>query len=93
MQTPEEKIALITEVADKLYDATNTFEGEVGLQLSYLYPAIAKGGDVDWLEAFEDMGELNDKAIIELFRSLFPSEHAIWQYIRIIPDYVGEHFS
>jgi hypothetical protein len=76
MQTPEEKIALIVEVADKLYDATNTFEGEVGLQLAYFYPAIARGGFVDFLENTE-------KETIELFRSLFPPEHVIWQHISL----------
>jgi len=75
MQTPEEKIALMIEVAEKLYGATDTFEGDVGLQLAYLYPAIAKGNYVGW--------EDSEKVIIELFHSLFPIGHAIWQYIKI----------
>jgi len=79
MKTPRERIELISEVSEALYAATSTFEGQVGLDLAYLYPAIAKGTVVEWGAPFQT-------ETINLFRELFPAEHAVWNSIVVMAE-------
>lgn len=71
------RMRLIEEVSDKLYVETGTFEGQLGLDLAYLYPAIAKGTYVEW-DA--------DSGTLELFRELFPEDHDVWLNIQVMSE-------
>ena len=79
---PEERTQLIVEVADKLYEETESFE-PIALDIAYLFVAIAKGDTiVEWDEP--DPGDGPYENTVKLFRNLFPSEHPVWNYIIVI---------
>ena len=47
-----ERADLLAEVSEALYAATSSFaEDDLGTDLAYLYPAIIKGTQVQWLES------------------------------------------
>lgn len=85
MTDAERRLRLITEVADKMYSETETFEGELGVALSYLYPAIARGTAVEW-EMASPSGAPREQELIDMFMGLFPPEHPIWDHIDILEE-------
>ena len=94
-----ERADLLAEVSEALYAATSSFAGDdLGTDLAYLYPAIIKGTQVQWLErearqVAEMWGEDPECAAevalhntLLLFRYLFPEGHAVWDYIDVLPE-------
>lgn len=94
-----ERADLLIQVSDALYAATNTFdEDSLGTDLAYLYPAIIKGSQVQWLESearqvaemYRDDSECAAEAALHnsllLFRYLFPEDHPVWDYIEVLPE-------
>lgn len=85
MPDPASAVELITEVSDRLYESTESLE-PLALDLSYLFPAIARGMSVEWCEPTtepEDASDLHTNAV-RLFRHLFPPEHPVWRHIRVL---------
>jgi hypothetical protein len=77
---------LIAEVGDALYAATESLE-PIGLDLAYLYPAIAAGTVVEWSEPLTGPDDESDRYTntVKLLRHLFPPDHAVWRHIRVVP--------
>lgn len=71
------RLALIAEVSDRMYDATESFETtNLGATLAYLYAAIAKGTHVT-------LDPSHHRQNISLLTETFPPEHPVWGYIEI----------
>jgi rfaE bifunctional protein nucleotidyltransferase chain/domain len=69
------RLNLITEIANFLYESTESFnEEQVGADLAYLLSAIASGGECQWPA---------DQPIVELLRKGKPPDHEIWRVIEI----------
>lgn len=69
------------ELAQNVYEtalaATETFEGDLGMQLAYLFGAILKGTTITL-----DLAEPEEFEVHEFFQSMFEREHPVWHYIR-----------
>lgn len=74
-----ERLSLIREVFEKLFDATSSFEGDLGCDLSYLLGAIAGAQDAECVEWEEECHEV----ILNLCRETFPADHPVWHFIQI----------
>lgn len=79
-RTPEQRLALIKKWSEFFMDCTETFEGELGTGLAYLWPSIAKGGYCEFAE---------DHALVRVLR--YPSNNVgknspIWDYIEVMDD-------
>ena len=86
--TDSERLDLIREVFEKCFVATDSFVGEdLGYELRYLFAEIANRippePENDWgVEWCEESHEYH----LKLFRSLFPADHEVWQFIAIVAD-------
>ena len=68
---------LISRVSRTVYNFTDSFEGEVGAQLSYLLWEIADPDQgVDW-------SALGNSEVYALFAGLFEKDDEVWNYIRL----------
>lgn len=66
-----ERAQLVIRWAEWAYENTDTFEGELGVSLAYLWPAILKGGHV---------GTSKEEALYQLLKDI-PRDDPIWDYI------------
>ena len=74
--TNDEKCSLIEALSDWFYDHTDSFRGALGVQLSYLYPAIIKGHQIEVSK---------NSAIVQLLkRNKIPDYYKVWAYIDIV---------
>ena len=81
--TDTARIALIREVMETCMRETESFVGdELGMELAYLFGAVAKARDAECVEWSKDSHEYH----LDLFRTLFPADHLVWQFIEIIDD-------
>jgi hypothetical protein len=75
-RTLTERAKLVDSWSTWFYDHTDTFEGKLGTQLAYLWPAIIKAHKI---EAYDG------SAIVRLLRhEEVPVEAVIWEYIDVI---------
>jgi hypothetical protein len=77
-RTPEQRLELIKTWSDWFYQRTESFEGELGLQLAYLWPAIAKAHVIE-VSASSCIVKLLEKFLV-------PKHSEIWGYIDQIND-------
>lgn len=82
MKTPEQKIKLISRLADWFYNNTNTWETRLGSQLAYLFAAIARDHKYD---AYGD-----EEIILLLQDTTLPQpiskDDEVWDYIEFAPE-------
>ena len=72
-----ERCELISRVSEAVYNSTDSFEGEVGMQLAYLLWEIADPSQgVDWVA-------LGSSEVYTLFSGLFDKDDEVWNYIRL----------
>jgi endogenous inhibitor of DNA gyrase (YacG/DUF329 family) len=77
-RTPTKRIALVTEWYDWMMDRAETFKGELGMHLAYLWPAILKGTCIEV--------EPNSE-IVKLLREQGVAWHAtIFEFIALTAD-------
>ena len=78
--TREERLLLIEEVYTKLILATESFEpGNIGMELAYLFGAIAKCNLCEWS---------GNSAIVQLLQQNFHQNHPVWRFIEIeVPEH------
>jgi hypothetical protein len=76
--TAVEKIEFIQDWSDWFYDHSATFEGELGRQLAYLYPAIVKDEQIEVSSESEIVKLLTDNDIAP--------DDPIWNYIDVVVD-------
>lgn len=68
----------------ELFAATDSFEGELGIQLAYLLGAILEDGRIELDPKDSDQAE-----VLDLFRETWKSDphsnmpHAVWSHIRL----------
>lgn len=79
-RTAEQRLTLIKKWCQFFVDRTDTFDGELGTGLAYLWPAIARGGFCEFAE---------DHALVRILR--YPSNNIgknspIWDYIEVQDD-------
>jgi hypothetical protein len=60
------------------YDHTETFEGALGEQLAYLWPAIIKGHPIDVQES--------TPLLLLLRKNEVQADDMIWDYLTVFPD-------
>jgi len=69
------------ELAQRVYEEvlahTETFDGDLGVQLAYLLGAILKN---DRIELHLDVVE--EVEVLEFFRAIFPEDHPVWAHIQ-----------
>lgn len=70
------------ELAQRVYEEalshTETFDGDLGVQLAYLFGAILKN---DRIDLHRDVVE--EAEVLEFFQAIFPEKHPVWEYIRL----------
>jgi len=80
--TVNERLTVISNWSKWFYDNTESFEGEIGMQLAYLWPAVVSG---------EQMAADENSAIVRLLRYKQVSvNEIIWDYLLIEPEDVEE---
>ena len=72
----DDKVALIQKWACWFYDRTETWEGDLGMELAYLFKSIADGQCCEWSLGDEIVKMLKDEQI--------PDSDPIWEYIFIL---------
>jgi hypothetical protein len=72
------RATLAVQVYDHAMDGSETFEGELGVQLAYLFGAILKGTHISL-----DMKNDEENEVHQFLEVLFPPEHAVWGYIEV----------
>lgn len=77
-KSADEKVTLIQTWFGWFFMHTDTFEGELGESLAYLWPAIAQGTTIEVSP--------NDAIVQCLERAKIPSDSIIWKYIDIVAD-------
>lgn len=80
--TDAEKIALVKGLSDWFYENTNSFEGEIGMQLAYLWPAILKDTTIEARES----SELIQCARGQWDNETLPPDHAFWKFITLTSE-------
>lgn len=70
---------LAEEVYQSVFDATESLEGPMGIQLAYLMGAILKGSNIALNTEVDEEDE-----VLQLLRLIFPTEHAVWRYINVM---------
>lgn len=76
----------VHEVSERLYVGTDSFE-PVGMDLAYLFAALAKGASDEWYEP-EGPQDGPDRYtnVVKLCRGIFPEGHRLWQHVTIVPQ-------
>jgi len=73
--TEGQRARLIAQWAGRLYDMTASWQGPIGMQLAYLFAAIARGSHV---------ALKRHSALVRLLRQeAVPASDPIWKYIQI----------
>ena len=72
-RSDKERLELIKEWSDWFYARSETFAGELGLQLAYLWPAIAKAHKIEVSP--------NSTIVKTLHHFRVPKHSPIWEYI------------
>ena len=72
------RAALAAQVYEEAIDGTESFEGELGVQFTYLFGAILKGTHITL-----DMSNDEENEVHQFFQSMFPPEHPVWSYIEV----------
>lgn len=81
--TDLQRVRLIREVYDALFRETESFrEDDVGVQLAYLFGAIADRSGRETIE----LRSQDDGRVLALLERLFAEGHAVWDFIDIIPS-------
>lgn len=70
------RAALAVRVYDEVFDQSEAFEGELGVQLSYLLGAILKGEQIAL-----DRGIVEQDEVIQFFEILFAPDHPVWAHV------------
>lgn len=66
----------IADWSDWFYENTNSFDGALGRQLAYLWPAVVKGNQIEVVP---------QSAIVKRLRQAgVPASNAIWNYIDVV---------
>lgn len=70
------------ELAKGVYEdalaASETFEGDFGMQLAYLFGAILKGTSITL-----DCAVAEEAEVLELLEGIFQKNHPVWVYIQV----------
>ena len=69
---------LAVRVYDEVIEGSETFEGELGIQLAYLLGAILKGTQITL-----DMSNVEQDEVHQFFGLLFPGDHPVWSHVRV----------
>jgi len=78
--TDTERLALIREVFERAFKATDSFAGDdLGCELAYLFGAITGANEAECVEWREDSHEDH----LGLFRELFCVDHPVWRFIEV----------
>ncbi len=72
------RAALAERVYQEAIDATETFEGDFGMQLAYLFGAILKNSNINL-----DTNVAEEAEVLEFFRTIFNDQHPVWAHISI----------
>jgi hypothetical protein len=73
-----ERITLIRKWADWFYNHVDSYKGRIGMQLAYLWPAIASGRKIEVSEG---------DAIVQVLRTEnVPESEPIWEYLDVTLD-------
>lgn len=70
-----QKIDLINYWSEWFYNHTNTFNGALGTQLAYLWPAIANDKQISVAK--------NSAIVVLLMKNKIPADNLIWNFIDI----------
>ena len=70
---------LAQKVYDEAFEATESFEGEFGVHLTYLLGAILRNDKFQVLTANPELQEA-----FELFAHIFPKNHEVWDFIEVV---------
>lgn len=71
----EQRARLIAQWATRFYDLTESWNGPLGMQLAYLFAAIARGSHVALAP---------NSALVRLLRqAAVPSNDPVWQFLRV----------
>jgi len=76
-------VTYIEEWSDWFYANTETFEGELGMQLAYLWPAIIKGNQIEVDIDSAIVRVLNENAVPNDEQ---PEPNSIWSYIDAVAE-------
>lgn len=68
---------LVRRVYEEAFEQTETFEGELGMQLAYLFGAILKGDHI-----VLELTDAEQAEVFEFFEIMFEKNHPVWEYIR-----------
>ncbi len=77
-QSFEDRARLATEIYRKSFDYFESFEGEIGTQMTYLLGAVL---DDKCLEL--DCSNPHHHKVMEHFQKCFPVQHPVWNYIHL----------
>lgn len=69
---------LAKRVYEEALEATETFEGDFGVQLAYLFGAILKNDRITL-----DGAVVEEAEVLEFLQGIFPSQHPVWNYIQV----------
>lgn len=72
------RAALAVQVYDVAMDGSESFDGEFGMQLAYLFGAILKGTHITL-----DMSNDEENEVHQFFELLFSGDHPVWGYIEV----------
>ena len=70
------------ELAQRVYEEalehTETFDGELGIQLAYLFGAILKNDHILLMTATSP----EHAEVLEFFQAIWPLQHPVWEFIQ-----------
>lgn len=72
---------LAQKVYNKAFEATGSFEGELGLQLAYLFGAILKDACIE----LDVNNNVEQNEVLQLLEGIFDKSDAVWNHIKVLP--------
>lgn len=69
---------LAQRVYDEALEHTETFEGDFGMQLAYLFGAILNGRHITL-----HFGVCTEREVLEFFQIIWPKDHPVWEHVKI----------
>lgn len=70
-----ERATLARRVYEEACDATETFEGALGLTMVYLLGSILRG-------TYIDLSEEQDQAVLAQLHTIFRDDHPVWHHVK-----------
>lgn len=72
------RAALAQSVYNHALETAETFEGDLGMQMTYLLGAILTESNIEL-----DVLIAEEAEVLEFFEAMFPKEHLVWGYIEV----------